>query len=67
MVLVMTAMYFAAVWLGSRLRLKILLHHALKSAKRLFGIPNFRYYAIADGVKEIFAKYSGQIFSSAVT
>jgi len=41
---------------------KILLHHALKAAKRLFGIPNFRYYAIADGVKEIFAKYSGQIF-----
>jgi hypothetical protein len=62
MVLVTAAMYFAAVWLGSRLRLKILLYHALKAAKRLFGIPNFRYYAIADGVKEIFAKYSGQIF-----
>jgi hypothetical protein len=62
MVLVTAAMYFAAVWLGSRLRLKILLHHALKAAKRLFGIPNFRYYAIADGLKEIFAKYSGQIF-----
>jgi hypothetical protein len=23
---------------------------------------DFRYYAIADGIKEIFAKYSGQIF-----
>lgn len=29
-VLVTAAMYFAAVWLGNRLRLKILLHHALK-------------------------------------
>lgn len=61
-VLVMGAMYFAAVWLGSHLRLKILLHHTLKAAKRLFGIPDFRYYAIADGIKEIFARYSGQIF-----
>ena len=25
---------------------------------RLFGIPNFRYYALADGIKEIFAGYS---------
>lgn len=61
-VLVMGAMYFAAVWLGSRLRLRILLHHALKSAKRLFGIPDFRYYAIADGIKEIFTRYSGRLF-----
>lgn len=32
-VLVTAAMYFAAVWLGNRLRLKILLHHALKAGQ----------------------------------
>jgi len=58
MVLVMAAMYFAAVWLGDGLKLHILAHHALRAAKRLFGIPNFRYYALADGIKEIFAGYS---------
>lgn len=62
MVLVIASMYFAAVWLGDRLKLSVLMHHALKAAKRLFGIPDFRYYAIADGIKEIFAKYSGNVF-----
>jgi len=60
LVLVMGAMYFACVWLGDRLKLNILVHHALQSAKRLFGIPDFRYYAIADGIKEIFAGYRGK-------
>jgi hypothetical protein len=39
------------VWLGEGLKLGILAHHALEAAKRLFGIPNFRYYALADGIK----------------
>ena len=58
MVLVWGAMYFSTVWLGDRIKLSILAHYALKSAKRLFGIPDFRYYAIADGIKEILAGYS---------
>lgn len=66
MVLVMGSMYFAAVWLGEHMKLKILLHHALRSAKRLFGIPNFRYYAVADGIKDILAKYSG-MFNHKIT
>ena len=60
LVLVMGAMYFACVWLGNKLKLNILVHHALQSAKRLFGIPDFRYYAIADGIKEIFAGYKSR-------
>lgn len=51
--LVFACSYFAAVWLGTRARLEILANHALKAAKRLFGIPDFRYYAISDGIKEI--------------
>jgi len=56
MKLALVAMYFTCVWLADRLRLNILVHHALKAAKRLFGIPDFRYYAIADGMKELFSK-----------
>jgi hypothetical protein len=52
-VLVLCAMYFAAVHLGDSIRLGVLAHHALKEAKRLFGVPDFRYYAVADGIKTL--------------
>ena len=45
---VLAAMYFSCVWLGDSFKLGILARNALKSAKRLFGIPDFRYYAIAE-------------------
>ena len=51
MVMALCAMYFAAVHLGDSIWLKALAHHALKEAKRFFGIPDFRYYALADGIK----------------
>jgi hypothetical protein len=53
MVLVLCAMYFAAVYLGDRAQLRILAHHALRAAQRLFGIPDFRYYALADGIRRL--------------
>ena len=53
MAMVLCAMYFAAVHLGDTVRLEILAHHALKAAKRLYGIPDFRYYALADGIQTI--------------
>jgi hypothetical protein len=53
MVLAHCAMYFAAVHLGDRIRLKVLAYRALTAAKRLFGIPGFRYYALADGIKAL--------------
>lgn len=55
-VLVTCAMFFAAVVLGTKMKLNILAAHVLKAAKRLFGIPDFRYYAIADGIKEILTR-----------
>ena len=54
--LVLAASYFTAVWLGTRTKLNILAMHAMKAAKRLFGIPDFRYYALADGIKAIFKR-----------
>jgi len=51
--LVLAASYFAAVYLGEGLRLSILARKVLKVAKRLFGIPPFAYYALADGIATI--------------
>jgi hypothetical protein len=52
--LALAAVYFVAVWLGEGLKLRILLHHALTAAKHLFTVPDFRYYAAADGIKSAF-------------
>ena len=54
--LVLAASYFAAVWIGTTTKLTILAMHAMNAAKRIFGIPDFRYYALADGIKAIFKR-----------
>ena len=54
--LVLAAAFFSAVWLGTKEKLEILSMHVRKAAKRIFGIPDFRYYALADGIKSIFQK-----------
>ena len=61
--LVLAASYFAAVYLGSSAKLQILALHLLQGAKRLFGIPDFRYYALADGIKEVLSRTAKGILS----
>jgi hypothetical protein len=56
--LVLAASYFAAVYLGVRAKMEILVTHVLKASKRIFGIPDFRYYAIADGIRELLYRYN---------
>jgi hypothetical protein len=58
MALVLASSYFAAVYLGIRAKLQILTAHVLKAAKRIFGIPDFRYYAIADGIRELLNRHN---------
>jgi len=48
--LVMAAVYFAGVWLGESLKLAVLATRVARVAKRFFGVPVFRYYALADGI-----------------
>jgi hypothetical protein len=55
--LVLAASFFAAVHLGRSVKLQVLTLHALKAAKRLFGIPDFRYYAVADGIRAILTRH----------
>ncbi len=61
--LVFACFYFVAVWIGTRAKMKILTSHVLKAAKRLFGIPDFRYYAISDGIKHILTRAGQGILS----
>jgi len=59
--LVCAAAYFAAVVLDTSSKLKVMAGYVLKAAKRVFGIPEFHYYAIADGLTSIFMRYPGRI------
>lgn len=61
MPLVLAASYFASVVLDTKAKLKVLAGHVLRAAKRLFGIPDFYYYAIADGLTSIFRRYPGRV------
>ena len=49
-VLVLAVAYFAAVYLGDNLRLKMLVERIYLVSKRFFGVPTFFNYAIADGL-----------------
>lgn len=51
--LVLAAAYFAAVHLGKQARIKIFVQHVTRAAKRIYGVPEFRLYAIADGIKQV--------------
>ncbi len=55
-ILVDAVAFFTAVVLGTRIKLDILATHLLRAAKRLFGIPDFRLYALADGIREVCAR-----------
>ena len=38
----------------------IMADYAKKAAKRLFGIPEFSYYALSDGLSAIFTRHPGK-------
>ncbi len=51
--LVMAVAYFAAVHLGKQAKLAIFAQHVLRAAQRIYGVPEFRLYALADGIKQV--------------
>ena len=57
-VLVTAAAYFAATFLGQKMKLRILCEKLLIISQRFFGIPPFRFYALADGIKNILSQAS---------
>ena len=67
MALVLLAMHFTMTHLGAGAKLAVLCHHAVVAAKRLFGVPNFRYYAIADGIRDILRRSHVRPFPPSAT
>ena len=57
-VLVTAAAYFAATFLGQKMKLRILCEKLLIISQRFFGIPPFRFYALAEGIQKILSQTS---------
>ena len=56
MALLLAVFYSMAVRLDTDTKLKVMVSHVLKQAKRVFGVPDFKYYAISDGLANIFKR-----------
>jgi hypothetical protein len=46
--------------------MEIFVTHVLKASKRIFCVPDFRYYAIADGIRELLNRHNKGIMKSPV-
>ena len=55
--LVVAVAYFAAAWLGKRVKLDALAKHVAKVSRKMFEVPEFFYYAIADGLRWLFVRH----------
>ena len=62
MALLLAVFYFVAIILDQSQKLSIMAGHVLKCAKRVFGIPDFKYYALGDGLSNIFSRFPGRLF-----
>jgi hypothetical protein len=61
MALLLAVFYFVAIILDQGQKLAVMAGHILKYAKRVFGIPDFKYYALSDGLSNIFSRYPGRL------
>jgi hypothetical protein len=55
-ILVTAVAYFAATFLGQQMKLRILCGKLMIISQRFFGIPPFRFYALADGIRRILSQ-----------
>ena len=61
MALLLAVFYFVSTILDQSQKLTVMAGHILKCAKRVFGIPDFKYYALGDGLSNIFSRYPGRL------
>lgn len=59
-VLVLAVVFFAACILDHDQRLRIMAQYVVRAAKRLFGVPEFKYYAFSDGLHALFSRHPGK-------
>ena len=55
--LVLATAYFASTWIGRSLRRDILARNITRLSKRLYGVAEFCYYALADGIATLCQRY----------
>ncbi len=55
--LLLAVIYFNCVWLAGRLRCEILASNITHDAKRIYGVSEFLYYAVADGIGRLFSRH----------
>jgi hypothetical protein len=61
MALLLAVFYFVAIILDQSQKLSVMAGHVLECAKRVFGIPDFKYYALGDGLSNIFSRFPGKL------
>jgi hypothetical protein len=54
-ILVTAVAYFAAAFLGQQMKLRILCEKLLLISQHFFGVPPFRFYALAEGIRRVLA------------
>ncbi len=57
MAILLAGVFFASVWLGESLRRRVLVRNITHVSKRLFGVVEFHYYAIADGLSYLLNRF----------
>ena len=55
--LVLAVAYFVMVWIGKSERREVLRTHIVEAARRIYGAPEFFYYALADGIQKLFTRF----------
>lgn len=55
--LVLASAYFATVWIGRKVKHKILAEHLKYLSKRMGEVPGFIAYSIAVGIKHFFSRF----------
>ena len=55
--IVLAVAYFAMAWLGLGDKLAVLADHVKRVSKRMFDMPDFFFYAIADGLRTLFSRH----------
>lgn len=59
--LVMAMAYFAMIYMGTNLKLKIMKEKIFVLAKRFFAVPVFFCYSMADGIFNLLKSYNTPI------
>jgi hypothetical protein len=59
MALLLGVIFFSACVLDHDTRLRVMANYIERAAQRVFGVPNFKYYALADGMQALFTRNPG--------